>query len=99
MDADQLAVELVIETASGILTGRFGPREAVTILATQAPHARSRARVLATRDPGWSAGRAELLGAISAELASRLDGNPQARDLREVLSELDRIGRALSAPG
>ncbi|HEX2118829.1 MAG TPA: hypothetical protein VHF91_06570, partial [Acidimicrobiales bacterium] len=39
MTAGHVAVDLVIQTASGILTGRFAPREAVTILASQVPRA------------------------------------------------------------
>ena len=35
------AVELVIQTASGVLTGRYGPKEAVTLLASQGPQARA----------------------------------------------------------
>lgn len=97
MDADQLAVDLVIQTASGVLTGRFGPREAVTILATQVPLARSRASVLAEREPQWSSTHATLLASISAELATRIDRSPQPRDLRAVLAELDRVVQALSA--
>jgi hypothetical protein len=96
VDADRLAVELVIQTASGVLTGRFGPREAVTILASQVPHARSRAILLSARDPQWSANHAELLGAIRAELSGRLEGSPQSTDLRAVLSELDRVVQALT---
>ena len=96
MDADHLAVELVIQTASGVLTGRFGPREAVTILASQVPHARSRAVVLSQRDPGWSATHAELLVAISAELSSRLPSSSQSSDLRAVMSEIDRVVQALT---
>lgn len=100
MDADHLAVEVVIQTATGVVTGRFGPREAVTILASQVPHARSRALVLAERDPAWSSAHAELLGAIGAELAGRLETSPQSPDLRRVLSELDRVVQALTpAPG
>lgn len=98
MDADHLAVELVIQTASGVLTGRFGPREAVTILASQVPHARSRALVLSERDPGWSAVHAELLGSIRAELSTRLGSSPQSPDLHAVLSELDRVVQALTTP-
>jgi ethanolamine ammonia-lyase small subunit len=100
VDADRLAVELVIQTASGVLTGRFGPREAVTILASQVPHARSRAAVLAERDPRWSTVHAELLGSIREELSLRLESNPHRLDLHAVLSELDRVVRALTAaPG
>ena len=98
MDADHLAVALVIQTASGVLTGRFGPRDAVTILASQAPHARSRAVVLSERDPVWSAAHAELLRSIRAELSTKLEGNPQSSDLRAVLSELDRVAHALATP-
>jgi ethanolamine ammonia-lyase small subunit len=96
VDADHLAVELVIHTASGVLTGRFGPREAVTILATQAPHARARAVLLSDRDPEWSATHAELLGSIIAALSERLETTPQRSDLKAVLSELDRVVRALT---
>lgn len=98
MDSDHVAVELVIQTATGVLTGRFGPREAVTILATQVPHARSRAVALVERDPAWSATHAELLRSISAELSRTLAGSPQPVDLRAVLSELDRVVQALT-PG
>jgi ethanolamine ammonia-lyase small subunit len=96
VDADQLAVELVIHTASGVLTGRFGPREAVTILASQAPHARSRAVVLSERDPRWSATHAELLGSIIADLSGKLASTPQPRDLQAVVSELHRVVQALT---
>jgi hypothetical protein len=96
VDADRLAVELVIQTASGVLTGRFGPREAVTILASQVPHARSRAAVLSEREPRWSATHAELLTSIRAELSRRVEGSPQSRELRAVLSELDRVAEALT---
>lgn len=96
VDAAHLAVEMVIETATGVLTGRFGPREAVTILASQVPHARSRAAVLFERDPAWSATHAELLASINAELSRRLESSPQSPDLRAVLSELDRVVQALT---
>ncbi len=96
VDADHLAVELVVHTASGVLTGRFGPREAVTILASQAPHARSRAVVLAEQDPAWSATRAELLGSMIAELSGKLASTAQPLDLQAVLSELDRVVQALT---
>ena len=98
MNADHLPVELVIQTASGVLTGRFGPREAVTILASQVPHARSRAVVLSEREPGWSANHAEQLRSIGAELSRRFEGGPQSPDLRAVLSDLDRVAKALTTP-
>lgn len=96
MDADHLAVELVIQSATRLLSGRLGPREAVTILASQVPQARSRAVVLAERDPEWSATRAELLGSISVELSKRLESSPQPLDLQAVLSELDRVVQTLT---
>lgn len=96
MRSDRLAVELVIQTASGVLTGRFGPREAVTILASQAPQARAEAQLLIARDPQQSAIYAQLLGSVAAELAGRLEGHDEVRDLRAVLSELERLVRALT---
>ncbi len=90
-----LAIRLVIETASGVLTGRFGPREAVTILASQAPQARAEARHLAERDPARSGAYAELLRSIAAELASHVDSSTQARDLSAVVEDLERVAEAL----
>jgi hypothetical protein len=87
----RLAVELVIQTASGILTGRFAPREALTILATQAPEARAEAPRLVERDPQRAGMYAGLLGSIRGELAAR----PDDRDLRGVLDDLERLERAL----
>ncbi len=90
------AVELVIETATGVLTGRFGPREAVTLLASQIPQARAGAGVLRERDPGRAADYAELLGSIRVELAARVEGAAQARDLRAVVADLDRVIQTLA---
>jgi hypothetical protein len=86
-----VTVALVIQTASGILTGRFAPREAVTLLATQAPQARAEAARL---DPGAAARYAALIASVRAELAAR----PRQPDLDAVLDDLDRLERALS-PG
>ncbi|MDQ4097290.1 MAG: hypothetical protein M3144_05405 [Actinomycetota bacterium] len=96
MHSGHRAVELVIETATGLLTGRFGPREAVTILASQGPQARAEARALAEREPDWSRTHAELLGAIRDALAANPDLAAQARDLRAVLEDLDRVVTALT---
>ena len=95
VSSDHLAVELVIQTASGVLTGRFGPREAVTLLASQAPQARAGASILAEREPQRSGAYAELISSIAAELTLRVDGGNQARDLRAVLDDLERLARAL----
>ena len=85
-----MTVALVIQTASGILTGRFAPREAVTLLATQAPQARAEAARL---DPATAARYAELVASVRAELGTR----PPEPDLAAVLDDLDRLGRALSS--
>ncbi len=90
------AVEFVIETASGVLTGRFGPREAVTILASQVPQARTAGHLLAERDRARSEAYEELLRSIGDELAARVEGSTQARDLREVVAEVDRVVQALA---
>jgi hypothetical protein len=86
----------VIETATGLLTGRFGPREAVTILASQTPQARAEARVLAEREPDWSRAHAELLDSIRDALATKAELTVQPRDLRAVLEDLDRLVAALT---
>ena len=85
-----MTVALVIQTASGILTGRFAPREAVTLLATQAPQARAEAGRL---DPETARRYAEVVTSVRDELA----GRPVDHDLRAVLDDLDRLERALSA--
>lgn len=96
MRSDHFAIELVIQTASGLLTGRFAPREALTILASQAPQARSEARVLAQREPRRSEGYAQLLTSIGAELATTVDATTQPVDLRAVVEELERLVRELA---
>lgn len=94
--SDHFAIELVIQTASGLLTGRFAPREALTILASQAPQARSEARVLAEREPRRSEGYAQLLTSIGAELATTFEATAQPVDLRAVVVELERVVRELA---
>ena len=90
------SIELVIQTASGVLTGRFGPREAVTILASQVPRALGGAPVLAARSPQRAEAYGELLRSIEAELAVAVEGEAQARQRREVAAELARVIRALT---
>lgn len=85
-----MTVALVIQTASGILTGRFAPREAVTLLATQAPQARAEAGRL---DPDTARRYAQMVASLRAALA----GRPKEPDLRAVLDDLERLERALSA--
>ena len=91
------ALDLVIQTASGVLTGRFGPREAVTLLATQAPQARAEAPLVAEREPERAEAYAELLGSIGAELGAKVLVGEEARDCRALARELDRVVDALSA--
>ncbi len=90
------AVELVIQTTSGVLTGRYGPKEAVTLLASQGPQARARAMVMAVREPEQAGNYAELLRAIVAELAARDVAGEDARDLRAVIDDVERVVQALT---
>lgn len=92
-----LALDLVIQTASGVLTGRFGPREAVTLLASQAPQARAEALLVAQREPDRAEAYAELLSSIRSELDAKVSAGEEARDSRAVARELHRVVEALSA--
>lgn len=97
MTAGHVAVDLVIQTASGILTGRFAPREAVTILASQVPRACGEAAALATGQPE----RAEAYVAVLRSMRAALVGDEGAgdRDLRAVVADLERLEEALSPAG
>ena len=90
------AIEQVIQTATGVLTARYGPREAVTILASQVPQARAGAATLVASDPAKAAAYAELLASIVGELGAEREESAQARELREVVAELDRVIGALT---
>lgn len=94
--AAHFAVELVIQTASGVLTGRYGPKEAVTLLASQGPQARARAMVMAVREPEEAGRYAELLRSIAAELEARDVAGEDARDLRAVIDDVDRVVKTLT---
>ncbi len=85
------AVDLVIQTANGVLTGRFAPREAVTILAGQAPQARAEAARLATTDSDGARRYAQL----AATLRQALAGLPSDRHLHAIIEDLERLERAL----
>jgi hypothetical protein len=91
-----LALDLVIQTASGVLTGRFGAREAVTLLATQAPQARAEAPLVAEREPQRAQAYAELLTSMASALQATVAAGEEARDLRAVTRELDRVVEALT---
>ena len=95
MTAGHVAVDLVIQTATGVLTGRFGAREAITILASQTPQARAEAPPLLEREPDRAQAYAELLRSIAAELRAELPTAPEARDMRAVIEELERVVAAL----
>ena len=71
-----LPVELVIQTTSSILQGRFAPREAVTILATQTPQATVSARQLARIDPERASAYADILRAIGREVRATRPNGP-----------------------
>jgi hypothetical protein len=90
-----LPVELVIQTSSGILEGRFAPREAVTILATQTPMATSAARRLAESDPERASAYAGVLRAVGRELRERAQHAEHPGALRLVLDDLVKILDAL----
>ncbi len=92
MTAGHVAIDLVIQTASGVLTGRFAPREAVTILASQAPQARGEAARLATHDPDAARRYAD----VAATVRDALAGLPADRDLRAVLEDLERLEHVLA---
>ena len=96
MISGRLAVELVIQTATALLVHRLAPREAVTILATQAPQARSVADAFVQADPERAATYAALLTSLASDLGTELARTDDPRDLRAVLDELDRLVRALS---
>ena len=97
MTAGHVAVDLVIQTASGVLTGRFAPREAVTIMASQVPRACGEAAALATGDPE----RAQAYVAVLNSMRAALVGEEGAgdRDLRAVVADLERLAEALSPSG
>jgi hypothetical protein len=92
-----LPVELVIQTSSGILEGRFAPREAVTLLATQTPQATSAARRLARTDPDRADAYAGVLRAVGRELRDRADHAERPAALRSVLDDLIKILDALQS--
>ncbi|HEX2272924.1 MAG TPA: hypothetical protein VHG90_03510 [Acidimicrobiales bacterium] len=97
MSDDPSSIDLVIQTASGVLTGRFAPREAVTILAAQAPQARAQAAVVAERAPQRGERYAELLRSIAAELAKQgHEGREEPWAVRAVVQELERVVAALT---
>ncbi len=98
MRRDPSSIDLVIQTASGVLTGRFGAREAVTILAAQAPQARAEAALLAARAPDRAERYGELLASIGDEVARRAEGGAgeEPGAVRAVVDELRRIVTALT---
>jgi hypothetical protein len=92
-----LPVELVIQTTSGVLEGRFDPREAVTILATQTPLARASARRLARDNPEKASAYAGILRAIGREVRTRADQAAQPGALRAVMQDLAALLDALDS--
>ena len=95
MTEASLPVELVIQTTSGVLEGRFDPREAVTILATQTPLATASARRLAREDPQRASDYAGVLRAIGREVRSRAEQSPRPAALRSVMHDLVALLDAL----
>ena len=92
----RLAVELVIQTATALVMRRLAPREAVTILATQAPQARSAAQSLLRTDPDRARTYASLLSSLEADLDRELEGCDDPGDLRAVMEDLQRLVMVLT---
>lgn len=97
MTSGHQAVEWVIQTATSLVAKRLAPREAVTILASQVPHARAAATALVRSDSERAETYAELLASLTADLRAQLDDTDDPRDLRAVVKDLDGLVRALSS--
>lgn len=95
MTPPRLAAELVVQTATALLVGGLAPREAVTILATQAPQARANAEAFVRDDAGRAETYAGLLRSLAADLGGQVDASDDPRDLRAVITELERVAEAL----
>ena len=96
MSEEGHAVELVIRTASAVLTGKLAPQEAVTILATQTPRARTAAARLATAEPERADAFTTLLRQLGRALREQIDDSPQPRHLRAVVDDLAMVLRGFS---
>jgi hypothetical protein len=90
----QVAVEMVIQTATSLAANRLAPREAVTILAGQVPRATGQAPSLAIADPQRASTYAALLGSLVVTLRGELARSPD-RDLGAVADDLELLARAL----
>ncbi|MGH9281150.1 MAG: hypothetical protein ACRD12_24075 [Acidimicrobiales bacterium] len=96
MIAPRLAAELVVQTATALLVGGLAPREAVTILATQAPQARATAGALVEEDAGRAGTYSELLRSLANDLGGQVEASDDPKDLRAAIAELQRVAEALS---
>lgn len=96
MTDTRLSVELVIQTATAVLGGRFAPREAVTILAAQTSVALPAARQLASAEPDRAAAYATIVRCLEVELDGRVPGSDQPHYLRAVTQDLAALARALA---
>lgn len=92
-----MSVQDVVQTATQMLGGQLAPREAVTILSTQARDALPEARQLRQDDPGRADDYRELLTTISGELRARQSDSTEPRTLEVVTDELTEVCRALEA--
>jgi hypothetical protein len=95
VEAVEVAVEQVVQTASRLLEGRLAPREAVTILATLTREAVPAARQLRHDDPGRAGTYRELLEVIGRELGRRPDDRADAAQVQAVSDDIARVRRAL----
>lgn len=93
----RLATEMVVQTATALLVGGLAPREAVTILASQAPQARARADDFVRHDAQRASRYGGLLRSLASDLGGQLGGSDDQRDLRAAITELVRVAEALGA--
>lgn len=90
-----MSVQDVVQTATQALVGQLAPREAVTILSTQARDALAEARQLRGRDPGRADDYRDLLTTVTEELRAQRADSSEPRMLEAIADELTRVCRAL----
>lgn len=90
-----MSVEDVVQTATRTVAGQLAPREAVTILSTQARHALPDARRLCRDAPGKADDYRELLTSISDELGVRQPDSDEPELLGEIVDNLAEVRHAL----
>ncbi|MDZ7675629.1 MAG: hypothetical protein U5K30_11245 [Acidimicrobiales bacterium] len=90
-----MSVEDVVQTATLAVAGQLAPREAVTILSTQARDALPDARRLRRDDPGRADDYRHLLTTISDELGVGQPDSDEPQLLDEIVDDLAEVCHAL----